>query len=126
MLTRRHCCCPWPGTNCPADNRTNLEYPLNKKDVFHCTQAKHLRLGVIWRAGMPFELLKTEIVYPAALLPSAVTTLRLPDGHQTRFDIVEHVGSVIIIHWTTMATCSSSAISPCNGWISWSCLQDIG
>ncbi len=46
---------------------------------------------------MPFELLKKEIVYPGRAFTIRCDTLRLPDGHETRFDIVEHVGSVIII-----------------------------
>jgi len=46
---------------------------------------------------MPYELLKSEIVYPGHAFTIRRDTLRLPDGHQTRFDIVEHIGSVIIV-----------------------------
>ena len=46
---------------------------------------------------MPYELLKTEIVYPGRAFTIRRDTLRLPDGHETRLDIVEHVGSVVII-----------------------------
>ncbi len=46
---------------------------------------------------MPFELLKTEIVYPGRAFTIRRDTLRQPDGHETRFDIVEHPGSVSII-----------------------------
>jgi ADP-ribose pyrophosphatase len=46
---------------------------------------------------MPFELLKSEIVYPGRAFTIRRDTLRLPDGHETRFDIVAHVGSVIIL-----------------------------
>jgi ADP-ribose pyrophosphatase len=46
---------------------------------------------------MPFELLKSEIVYPGRAFTVRRDTLRLPDGHETRFDIVEHIGSVIIL-----------------------------
>jgi ADP-ribose pyrophosphatase len=46
---------------------------------------------------MPFELLKTEVVYNGRAFTVRRDRLRLPDGHETRFDIVEHVGSVIII-----------------------------
>ncbi len=46
---------------------------------------------------MPFNLVKSEIVYPGRAFTIRRDTLRLPDGHETRFDIVEHVGSVIII-----------------------------
>ncbi|MGA2489195.1 MAG: NUDIX hydrolase [Anaerolineales bacterium] len=46
---------------------------------------------------MPFELLKSEIVYPGRAFTIRRDNLRLPDGHETRFDIVEHPGSVIIL-----------------------------
>jgi len=46
---------------------------------------------------MVFELLKSEIVYPGRAFTIRRDTLRLPDGRETRFDIVEHVGSVIIL-----------------------------
>jgi ADP-ribose pyrophosphatase len=46
---------------------------------------------------MPFEILKSEIVYPGRAFTIRRDTLRMPDGHETRFDIVSHVGSVIII-----------------------------
>lgn len=46
---------------------------------------------------MAFELLKSEIVYPGRAFTIRRDTLRLPDGHETRLDIVEHVGSVVII-----------------------------
>jgi ADP-ribose pyrophosphatase len=46
---------------------------------------------------MAFELLKSEIVYPGRAFTIRCDTLRLPDGRETRFDIVEHVGSVIIL-----------------------------
>jgi ADP-ribose pyrophosphatase len=46
---------------------------------------------------MPFELLNKEIVYSGRAFTVRRDTLRLPDGHETSFDIVDHVGSVIII-----------------------------
>jgi ADP-ribose pyrophosphatase len=46
---------------------------------------------------MPFELLKSEIIYPGRAFTIRRDTLRLPDGHETRLDIVEHIGSVIIV-----------------------------
>lgn len=46
---------------------------------------------------MTFELLKTEIVYPGRAFTVRRDTLRMPNGHETRLDIVSHVGSVIII-----------------------------
>ena len=46
---------------------------------------------------MSFELLNSEIVYPGRAFTIRRDTLRLPDGHETRFDIVEHPGSVVIL-----------------------------
>jgi ADP-ribose pyrophosphatase len=46
---------------------------------------------------MPFELLRSEIVYPGRAFTIRRDTLRLPDGNETRLDIVEHIGSVIIV-----------------------------
>ena len=46
---------------------------------------------------MLFKLLKSEVVYPGRAFTIRRDTLRLPDGHETRFDIVEHVGSVVIL-----------------------------
>jgi ADP-ribose pyrophosphatase len=46
---------------------------------------------------MPFELLKSEIVFSGRAFTIRCDTLRLPDGHETRLDIVEHVGSVILL-----------------------------
>jgi len=46
---------------------------------------------------MAFELLRSEIVYPGRAFTVRRDTLRLPDGRETRFDIVEHIGSVVIV-----------------------------
>jgi ADP-ribose pyrophosphatase len=46
---------------------------------------------------MPFELLGSEIVYPGRAFTIRRDTLRLPDGRETKLDIVEHVGSVVIL-----------------------------
>ena len=46
---------------------------------------------------MPFELLKSEIIYPGRAFTIRRDTVRLPDGRETKLDIVEHHGSVIII-----------------------------
>lgn len=46
---------------------------------------------------MPFETLESEIVYPGRTFTVRRDRVRLPDGRQSRLDIVEHVGSVIII-----------------------------
>ena len=46
---------------------------------------------------MPFELLKSEVIFTGRAFTIRRDNLRLPDGHETRLDIVEHVGSVVII-----------------------------
>ncbi len=46
---------------------------------------------------MPFKLLNSEVVYQGRAFTIRRDTLQLPDSHETRFDIVEHHGSVIII-----------------------------
>jgi ADP-ribose pyrophosphatase len=46
---------------------------------------------------MPFELLKSDIVYPGRAFTIRRDTLRMPDARVASFDIVEHVGSVIIL-----------------------------
>ena len=45
----------------------------------------------------PFQLIRSEVVYPGRAFTIRRDHLRMPDGHETKFDIVEHVGSVIII-----------------------------
>jgi ADP-ribose pyrophosphatase len=46
---------------------------------------------------MSFELLKSDIVYPGRAFTIRRDTLRLPDGRENSFDIVVHIGSVIIL-----------------------------
>ncbi len=46
---------------------------------------------------MPFELLKSETVYAGRALKIRRDTVRLPHGGETRLDIVEHVGSVVLV-----------------------------
>ncbi len=46
---------------------------------------------------MSFELLKSEIVYPGRAFTVRRDTLRLPDNREHTFDIVVHIGSVIIL-----------------------------
>jgi ADP-ribose pyrophosphatase len=46
---------------------------------------------------MPFELLKTETIYAGRALTIRRDHVRLPDGRETKLDIVEHIGSVIIL-----------------------------
>jgi ADP-ribose pyrophosphatase len=46
---------------------------------------------------MSFEILKSEIVYPGRAFTIRRDTLRMPDGRETTFDIVQHIGSVVIL-----------------------------
>jgi ADP-ribose pyrophosphatase len=46
---------------------------------------------------MPFELLKSEILMKGRAFTIRRDTLKTPDGRETKFDIVEHGGSVILI-----------------------------
>lgn len=46
---------------------------------------------------MPFELLKSETLLKGRAFTIRRDTLKTPDGRETKFDIVEHGGSVIII-----------------------------
>lgn len=46
---------------------------------------------------MPFELISSEVVYPGRAFTIRCDRLRLPDGRKINLDIVEHVGSVVIV-----------------------------
>ncbi len=46
---------------------------------------------------MPFELLKSEPVFQGRAFKIRRDYLRTPDGRETKYEIVEHSGSVIII-----------------------------
>ena len=46
---------------------------------------------------MPFKLIKSEPVFQGRAFKIRRDTLKTPDGNETKFDIVEHTGSVIII-----------------------------
>ncbi len=46
---------------------------------------------------MPFELLHSETLLKGRAFTIRRDTLKTPDGRETKFDIVEHGGSVIII-----------------------------
>lgn len=46
---------------------------------------------------MPFELLKSEPVFQGRAFKIRRDYLKTPDGHETKYEIVEHGGSVIII-----------------------------
>jgi ADP-ribose pyrophosphatase len=51
----------------------------------------------IFGGSMKFQLLQSEIVYPGRAFTIRRDAVRLPDGRETWLDIVEHVGSVVII-----------------------------
>jgi ADP-ribose pyrophosphatase len=46
---------------------------------------------------MPFELLDSETAYRGRAFSIRRDRVRLPDGRQTNLDIVEHIGSVVIL-----------------------------
>jgi ADP-ribose pyrophosphatase len=46
---------------------------------------------------MPFELIKSEPLFQGRAFKIRRDHMRTPDGRETRFDIVEHGGSVILI-----------------------------
>ena len=46
---------------------------------------------------MPFELIRSEILLKGRAFTIRRDTLKTPDGRETKFDIVEHGGSVILI-----------------------------
>ena len=46
---------------------------------------------------MPFELIKSEPLFQGRAFKIRRDHMKTPDGRETRFDIVEHGGSVIIV-----------------------------
>ena len=46
---------------------------------------------------MSYELIDSEIIYPGRAFTIRRDQVRLPDGHTTKLDIVEHHGSVVLI-----------------------------
>lgn len=46
---------------------------------------------------MPFELLKSEVLMQGRAFRIRRDTLKTPDGRETKFEIIEHGGSVILI-----------------------------
>ncbi|MBK8419237.1 NUDIX hydrolase [Candidatus Villigracilis saccharophilus] len=46
---------------------------------------------------MPFEFLRTETLLKGRAFTIRRDTLKTPDGRETKFDIIEHGGSVIIV-----------------------------
>src|SRR5512144_1258430 len=46
---------------------------------------------------MPFELIKSEELLKGRTFRIRRDTLKAPDGHETKLDIIEHGGSVVIV-----------------------------
>ena len=46
---------------------------------------------------MPFELLKSEVLMKGRAFAIRRDTLKTPDGRETKFEIIEHGGSVVLI-----------------------------
>ncbi|MGB7873264.1 MAG: NUDIX hydrolase [Anaerolineales bacterium] len=46
---------------------------------------------------MPFELIKSEVLMKGRAFAIRRDHLKTPDGHETKFEIIEHGGSVVII-----------------------------
>jgi len=46
---------------------------------------------------MPFELIRSEIILKGRAFLIRRDTLKTPDGGETKFDIIEHGGSVVIV-----------------------------
>lgn len=46
---------------------------------------------------MKFDLISSEIIYTGRAFTIRRDRVRLPDGRQTNLDIVEHIGSVVIL-----------------------------
>ena len=46
---------------------------------------------------MSYELIDSEIIYPGRAFTIRRDQVRLPDGHTTKLEIVEHHGSVVLI-----------------------------
>lgn len=46
---------------------------------------------------MPFELVKSEILVEGRAFKVRRDTLKTPEHHETKFEIVEHGGSVVIL-----------------------------
>jgi ADP-ribose pyrophosphatase len=46
---------------------------------------------------MPFKLLRSEILLKGRAFTIRRDLLKTPDGRETKFDIIEHVGSVVIV-----------------------------
>ena len=46
---------------------------------------------------MPFELLKSDVLMKGRAFAIRRDTLKTPDGRETKFEIIEHGGSVVII-----------------------------
>jgi ADP-ribose pyrophosphatase len=60
---------------------------------------RHAPLHFFFGGGMPFEVTKTEWIYHGRAVHLRADTVRLPNGNETRLEIIEHVGSVVLIPW---------------------------
>lgn len=46
---------------------------------------------------MPFEFIRSEILLQGRAFKIRRDTLKTPDGRETRYEIIEHGGSVVIV-----------------------------
>ena len=46
---------------------------------------------------MPFEFISSEILLQGRAFKIRRDTLKTPDGHETKYEIVEHGGSVVLV-----------------------------
>ncbi len=46
---------------------------------------------------MPFEFLRSEVILQGRAFKIRRDTLKTPDGHETKYEIIEHGGSVVIV-----------------------------
>jgi ADP-ribose pyrophosphatase len=60
-------------------------------------QAKAWAFFVTRKTTMPFEFLRSETLLKGRAFSIRRDTLKAPDGRETKFDIIEHGGSVIIV-----------------------------
>jgi len=49
------------------------------------------------KANMPFELIKTETLLKGRAFTIRRDWMKTPDGRETKYDIIEHTGSVVLI-----------------------------
>ena len=70
---------------------------------------------------MPFELIRSETLLKGRAFLIRRDTLKTPDGRETKFDIIEHGGSVVIVPIDKMAICflCGNIVTP----LAWTCLN---